>query len=159
MKPGWCFLIFLLFFWEFSSSGQVKKITNEKKKILSFFACPNPFQHEMMPGWCFLIVWILKLGSNKIGSERRKNFLSFSTCLDRFSLKWAKMLSFNFLKLFAIYFGILKLGLGKNCCEQEIFFFSSLYRPVSAWNETRMTFFNFLNFFGNSRARDSQKRF
>ena len=42
MKPGWCFLIFKIF-WEFSSSGRVNIVPNEEK-ILSFSVFPGPFR-------------------------------------------------------------------------------------------------------------------
>jgi len=55
MMPRWSFLIFwifLLFFWEFSSSGRHETDPTEKF-FFSSLAFPNPFRLEMEQGWSF----------------------------------------------------------------------------------------------------------
>mgnify|MGYP007088569839 CR=1 FL=1 len=129
MKPGWRFLIFwifLLFFWEFYCSGQVETVQNLKFFLSLLLACPDLFQLEMKPGQCFLNVFnffafffFLEFSSSdqvKTVPNEKIVFSLVRLVSTRFGLKWSQDFFFKF---FEFFFGILKLGSGKNGFERR----------------------------------------
>ena len=58
IMPEWYFLIFLLFYWEFSIPGTVGTKIGMKFFFISFLAYLSPVWIEILLEWCFLIFWI-----------------------------------------------------------------------------------------------------
>ena len=127
VMPERGFLIFLLFFSEFSSPGRVWTEFQTKIFFLSFSVYLIPFWLKLMPKIDFLIFWFFFLYffsefscPGRVWTEFGTKFFFFlflglpQPVLDRNN---AGKRFFNFLNLFAIFFGI--------------------FLPVSSMNEIR----------------------
>ena len=90
-----------------------------------------------------------------VGTKRNDNFYFpyFSTFSDLF---WLEMnynhISFLFFLIFYYFYGIFYYASGRNGTERNgtiifISLFLIFFKPILAWNEFLMVFFNFFNFF------------
>ena len=112
------FQIFLLFFSEFSCPGRLW--TEFGTKIfLSFLAFLNPFWLKIIPEKGFLIYcYFFRNFLGRVEYERNSKLKFLSLFLGLSHPLLAKNNAgrrfFNFLNIFAIFFGIFKLGWGRN---------------------------------------------
>jgi len=108
----------------------------------------------------FIFLGLHQLRLGRYGTQK-DNFFSFSACPSPVWLeinpKWR---FFNFSIFLLFFWECTSLGRVEMIPRTIFFFlFYSLSRPNLATNEARMTFLNFLNFFGNAPCRVRQKRF
>ena len=149
---------FLLFFFEFSITGRVGTHWNDFffslllriSQLIFSFSRPSPtyFASKSSHNSVFYFLGIFYYGSGRNSSEWLF-FFSLFLGHSQLILAWkvAKMLVFNFLNFFAIFFEFSITGQVRTHRNDFFLFWFSLFlglpQLILAWKEATMVFFNF----------------
>ena len=134
----------------------------ERKFFFLFHGLSNPSLARNKLLWCFFKKKFLNFFGNclvRVGNERNSKwnffFLFLSLAQPDLARNNARMMFFNFLNLFAIFWEFFSQGRIGTEFETTIFFFLflGLSNPGLARNKLKWCLFNFCYFFGNPLAK------